>query len=404
MAYEDAYYKRMKDLGWDDLINSANMQGNDALREQYIKYRNAGISKMDVQSRGGIDLGNGFTYDSLYGKISGQDYSYDPNKNINNQYHGSTKYGDFTYNGLYDFNVLNSITDDDWNSARDKYKGDFEGRQGSLDNYLESVYTKDLNKFGGQYNDSITLGGDKYQDMYDTRYNELDTQYMNNVMKTAYETALGRYSGDLVSNQIFGGDYTEAYKKPTSQYLNLDAIMNNTGMSESVKQHYLQQAKAAGQDISQYDKAPVEEYATALAYDRNNPATWPENQPQKSTNTAPVYPTATPSTSTEYAEAMLPGTPQSTQQENLMSGEITQPWSEDFEKQFIEQMQGYGNTLSNYLGSSQSTTPKFSLQGYQSSVAMNNNTPILGSNTQQTGLAPSQSSTGKAGNKQALWS
>lgn len=405
MAYGDKYKQRMKELGWDDLIQSAAGSGNDALREQYIRYRNSGVSKMDVQTRGGVDLGGGYTYDSIHGGTSfkdpdkqGYSYKYDPITK-------TTEYGGRKFKGKYDPNILRSITEDDYLAAETTVKPDYESRLGTFENASDDQFNQfyaayGRNAMGGPEFDYSKISG-KYQELYD--------QYQDNTLKTAYEAASSRYEGDNVLRGVESGDYTDYYKSQlpskTAGY-DMDAIMSNPNMSEAVKQHYLSQARGHGQDVSSYDTSPeeslpqvqstnpeLEAYSEArdkMMISGGSQADLGELRDQ--------YLGEAPSTAS-YAEAMEAPTIEST------GGKVEAPWSTDFEKQFISQLSGISSNLSNYLGSANISSPSTNFNlGYQQSTAMNTSTPTLAGQQTKTGIQPGQPSTGKGGSGKTLWS
>jgi len=412
-----------RNTSWDSLINLATTRGEDDLRKMYIKMRDEGVDKKYIESMGGVPLSGGFTFSPTDGTISmskqgeqGYDYKYDP-------YAKTTQYGDQTYSGLYDPNVLSSITDQDWQSSLDTNRGDFDKRLSSFEGNLDLGYLQDLTKFGGAFTDSVSLDDSHYGDKYGEGFKELEDQYMNKTMESAYEAALGRMdAAPTTIKDLYNTDFTDFYKnqQPKTNDYNLEAIMNNPNMSDAVKQHYISQAKQGGQDVSSFG-TPEPAPSSRPVYDRNDPSTWPENQAsskptdpleiaydnQQQAANAPDTPGVQVDQQqpnlTDYAEAALPGAP--AQVEQSQGGN---PWSEDFEKDFMAQLQGYGDTLNSYLGSATAAPsgPKFSLQEYSRSSAMNANTPTNSPIMQDGmgGVKPNQSSTGKAGQKKSSWS
>lgn len=372
MAISNSYDQVVKDkqkktaeLGWDKYIDQANMSGNDALREQYIRFRDAGIDAGTVKAKPGVELGGGYTYNPMYGSISlagdnGYAYKYDPNSK-------TTTYNGKSFNGAYDPNILQTISDDEWTAAENQWKSDYESREGTIYNMSDAQALKYYGNVQSNMGDAQTVDysnklGKVEQDLYD--------QYQNNILKTAYEQAQSRYSGEDIFSQILQGDYTDQYKLPdvpTSQFV--QNVLNNASLSDSVKQAIIKNAD-------------------------------PSYKFNASTPAAASTPATEQSPTTTYANELL-GEPAT----ETVAKEQT-PWSSDFEKQFLDQLQGLGTSVDNYLTNKGTTasTPtytNFSLGQYRDG-GLNTGTPtVFGKST-----TPSTSSTGKTGtgNTTSLWS
>jgi len=310
----------------------------------------------------------------------------------------TTRYGGFDFSGKYNPDILGSITDQDYTSAESQWQGDYDAKMGQFDLMSDDQFTR-------FYKPEFSNTGDGYQ-MRSRGLTEaqqgIQDQYQNRVLQSAYKQAAGRYEGDTSFFDTLGQqDYTDYYKQqqPTNQEYDLDVIMNNPDLSDTMKAYYRKQAQMQGQDIpEQYQPEPTPEQPKA--YDREDPSTWPENQAAAAPSTAPQQPTAA-----TYAQDMVGDDPtiESTQ------GKIESPWSTDFEKQFLDQISGIGQNIQSYLGTQQPTQPQFSLQQYSSgqrnSGLNTGTTPTMFTPQAQQGITPAQSSTGKAGqsNKQSLW-
>ena len=190
---------------------------------------------------------------------------------------------------------------------------------------------------------------------------------------------MGKQEGNFWENMK--GEASAFGKTKSNNGYDLKAIMSNDNLADSVKQMYLKQAKAAGQNVSEYQMPSLPQVSS------------PE-------------PKETPSTS--YAKAMLPSAPEQPEQN---TPQTQNPWSSDFESQMLDQFKGYGDTLKTYFSNRQQNAnpykPKFSLGGYSRTSAIGANTPTNSTALQGNGagLAPAQSSTGKAGQskQQSLW-
>lgn len=194
---------------WAYYIDQANKFGNEELRKQYIKMRDAGVPVGMVQANS-VDLGGGYNLNALEGYLTNNDgYSYSTKENF-------TKIGDSKYKGYFDSDIMSQIGDDEWTKAYDSNRSyldtalgaeDEEGNRsgGSIDQWIESEYLKNLTKHGGQYNDAVDIDGDRLFKSIgvDDQYKEVFDFYNQNVLEDAYLSAYNRLNPNAQAQKGF---------------------------------------------------------------------------------------------------------------------------------------------------------------------------------------------------------
>lgn len=241
---------------WAYYIDQANMHGDESLRKQYIKMREAGIDPNSAQNMG-FDLGEGYSYNPFQGSLSydsdpdtqGSDYSYSSKEDF-------TTYGGNRYKGYFDVDTLSQISSEDWKSAYDslapweeqvlgkKKEGEDYNEGGMINDYADTRYRQELDRFGGLDGGAVDVDADKlYQkyginSMYDEFYDEYNQRAMTSAYKTAWERANpgqamgGRGTFDDLINQDWSSKYITNKSNPAAQdtkamQAEMQAIYNN---------------------------------------------------------------------------------------------------------------------------------------------------------------------------------
>jgi hypothetical protein len=422
---EDAIYQRNKtnEQWWADVI--ADQRGRSPwVHENLLKYRDAGLDYQQLYYDGGIEVAEGYTYNPITQQFSGQGFrsgmgGYDPNHDPRGSA-GWTKLGDddFAYTGRYDPRVLGMLTEDDWAYAQGQASYDDAASQ--YERYIQSRYEAEQAKLGMG---ATSVHWDSFAKKYDidAGFRKVFDDIKNKQLKAAYEQALGRWDVDQYGeyrdvHQMYDmEDWTDIYQeryRERTQDESIQLILNNPNLTDEQRYHHLKQfgEENLPEHLKQYAPAPKAPtlYPDPMGsgkfgtFDMATGRFIPQESPQQS----PAW-TPSDSYSQDNANKFITdpsnvfGPPTASQQPIPTEETFQAPWSSDFEKQFLETLQGFGTSLSSYLQNYQQpkqSSPVFSLAGdtgqYNSGMVSSTPTSVFGSSAPQSS-SPSASKTGQ---------
>jgi len=227
-------------LGWDYYIDQANRWGKDDLRKRYIQLRDAGFNYDQLAAHGGFEFDGGYNYNPLQGRMSfGPDSNwwYDQNQNI-------TNIGGQQYQGYFDPQYFDMITEDDWAASKEALAPRLASMEGVHENAMEMMYMRALKERGGLYNDSVDVDFDRmwHAQGFGKDYEDIYKQYSQELLQHAYGGLQQRMGGELpptIKDTLQNQDWVAAYKNLISPPVNEQAWGQEAGVSnlEGYRQH-----------------------------------------------------------------------------------------------------------------------------------------------------------------------
>lgn len=235
---------------WAELIDQANMSGNDYQRKRYIQMRNAGKDPSEAlldSKRGPQQLANGMYFNQNTGEVflpgdeGKKEFYYNPFTN-------STSFGDEKYTGRYDPYIFSSITEDYYKQAEeDPYV------QAYLERQMQSV---EKNPFiiGSEINAMDEGRANSYADkQYMDALSPVLSGYNSLLFNKAYGLAEKNYQGSTFYDQLQEYiNYESRDKTKDPGYLEdyADTISGREDLSEEVKRELLKYAGKKPDEIS----------------------------------------------------------------------------------------------------------------------------------------------------------
>lgn len=363
---------------------------------------------------GGLTWGEDemFTYDPTSGSFNIKDiedpnnplYWYDPNQ-------GATFLQGQRLTGKLDPRVAMGLEEEDWvvgEDLLDQYAAKLEAHYGAG---VPSYKVEGQGEEGYRWNQRRPSTGDpELGTYYDILSNKRRSQQF--LTQQAYTAASERldYKDDYWK-QIEQQAQSRYQDPATQQYGNVEDILSNPDLSEAVKQSIVKdiQAKNQARGFGSEQPTPTVEDTLTKRLDQPTPATQYNLGDTMTSGSKRHYQRtktgweeqAQAPTSATYAQDMV--SPQSGPTMEEPGGQIQAPWSSDFEKQFLNQLQGFGQNINTYLGGfqqPQTSISQFSLSGYSKPQRDSG----VGAGIPQQNLTgtPGQPYTGKGG-QSTLW-
>jgi len=403
------------------------MAVNSAEEAAKARKRKAELMRYEGYNPGAAGLTWGedemFTYDPTSGSFNIKDmedsnnplYWYDPNQ-------GATFLQGQRITGRLDPRVAMGLEEEDWTAGEDllkQYASKLESHYGEAPpSYKIEGQPEETAYRWNQHRPST--GDPELGTYYDILSNKRRSQQF--LTQQAYTSASDRlgYEDDYWKN--LEQQAQTRHKGPESEYYGDEAtIVNNPNLSYDVKQIIINDIRNKNRDRGLAATPPtapeqgtpaiedtlekrLDQPTPATQYNLGDTMTSGSKRHYQRTQTGWEEQAQAPTAAT-YAQDMVgPTTSQTgvsgpTPAED--KGQIQAPWSSDFEKQFLDQLQGFGQNVNTYLGGfQQPQTSQFSLSNYstpQRNSGLNTGTP-----QQNLTGTPGQPYTGKGG-QATLW-